>query len=188
MKSKLLLLIFPLLIAADLPKVVVPGTTIPIIMREDFARADGQDGRPAYILHSGNVYNAAQSPAWERFSAVLSCVPGTDVTSRITRSMTNELMLIKSLPVAGRLAKRYYSAAEAAGCTGGDGQPACIIVDNVVFEIRDMRRFSAVSKPSCALCHSTDAPGSDFSERLKSDTHHGIGILKRMTIAGIITN
>lgn len=67
---------------------------------DDIAQYDGKDGRPAYIVVDGIVYDVTNVPQW-RSGSHFGFVAGTDVTDALANSAPHEAGLLKNATIVG---------------------------------------------------------------------------------------
>lgn len=70
--------------------------------REELARCDGRDGRPAYVAVNGNVYDFTTSKLWSSGNHQGQHQAGTDLTAALATA-PHVRAVIERFPVVGRL-------------------------------------------------------------------------------------
>jgi len=70
--------------------------------REQLARFDGREGRPAYIAYRGMVYDVTESFLWKKGSHQVLHQAGEDLTEALDTAPHGE-DLLERVPVIGKL-------------------------------------------------------------------------------------
>lgn len=70
--------------------------------REELARYDGRDGRPAYVAVNGNVYDFSASKLWQSGDHQGQHQAGVDLTEALAKA-PHVRAVIERFPVVGRL-------------------------------------------------------------------------------------
>lgn len=70
--------------------------------REDLARHDGRDGRPAYVAVSGKIYDVTASPLWRDGDHQGAHQAGGDLTEEL-KGAPHVRAVIERFPVVGNL-------------------------------------------------------------------------------------
>jgi predicted heme/steroid binding protein len=71
--------------------------------KEELARYDGSDNRPAYIAYKAKIYDISKSFLWQKGRHQALHVAGCDLTSDLAQAPHDEDLLEK-FPVVGTLA------------------------------------------------------------------------------------
>jgi predicted heme/steroid binding protein len=70
--------------------------------REELARYDGREGRPAYVAVAGTIYDFSSSPLWKAGQHQGPHQAGVDLTEEL-KTAPHVRALIERFPVVGRL-------------------------------------------------------------------------------------
>jgi len=73
------------------------------VSEEELRSSDGQEERPAFIAHSGNVYDVSQSRMWRGGSHVRRHQAGNDLTASLAAA-PHDTSVFGRVPLVGRLA------------------------------------------------------------------------------------
>jgi predicted heme/steroid binding protein len=70
--------------------------------KEELARYDGKEGRPAYIASNGKVYDVSKSFLWQKGNHQVLHRAGVDLTEALNQAPHGE-DLLEQFPVVGTL-------------------------------------------------------------------------------------
>jgi len=70
--------------------------------REELAKNDGRDGRPAYVAVNGNIYDVTASPRWANGQHEGAHQAGADLSADLLKA-PHVRSVIERYPVVGRL-------------------------------------------------------------------------------------
>jgi len=74
-----------------------------IVSEEELRSSDGQEERPAYIAHNGNVYDVSQSRRWRVGSHFRRHQAGNDLTASLAAA-PHDTSVFERVPLVGKLA------------------------------------------------------------------------------------
>jgi len=91
--------------------------------REELARHDGRDGRPAYVAVNGKIYDVGTSPLWRGGNHQGAHQAGTDLTEELkaaphVRAVMERFPVVGELEAAGKDRPAFRSAVPAALAAG----------------------------------------------------------------------
>jgi pyruvate ferredoxin oxidoreductase beta subunit len=75
-----------------------------VMTRDELARCDGKDGRPAYVAYRGVIYDITKSSSWGEGAHYDIHLAGRDLTQELGEAPHDDALL-KEFPVVGRLAQ-----------------------------------------------------------------------------------
>ena len=93
--------------------------------REELARYDGRDGRPAYVAVNGNIYDFTASKLWKAGDHQGQHQAGTDLTEALAKA-PHVRAVVERFPVVGRLQ-------ETPATTAGKGWSKVVVVIGALF-------------------------------------------------------
>lgn len=70
--------------------------------KQELAKHDGRDGRPAYVAVNGTIYDVSASPLWQGGDHQGSHQAGHDLTEEL-KSAPHVRAVVERFPVVGRL-------------------------------------------------------------------------------------
>jgi predicted heme/steroid binding protein/uncharacterized membrane protein len=83
-----------------------------IISEEELRANDGQEGRPAYVVYQGQVYDVSESRMWRQGTHVRRHQAGNDLTDELAAA-PHDTSVFERVPLVGQLEKAVEAPEEA---------------------------------------------------------------------------